>query len=86
MATCRWIVDSNPKDPVEPTTFWVNPFGVAWPLIRASDLIRVNAEGQVVDGGPVRLLNTAGEINFRISVPVVLPRILFLRIIFPKFV
>ncbi|KAK2011342.1 class II aldolase and Adducin domain-containing protein [Colletotrichum eremochloae] len=47
------------RDPVEPDTFWLNPFGVAWPLLKASDLIRVNAEGKVVDGGPVKLLNTA---------------------------
>lgn len=46
---------------MEPTSFWVNPFGVAWPLLKASDLILVNAEGEVVEGGPVRLLNTAGE-------------------------
>jgi len=45
---------------VEPTSFWVNPFGVAWPLLKASDLILVNKEGNVVEGGPVRLLNTAG--------------------------
>ncbi|CAI4212077.1 unnamed protein product [Parascedosporium putredinis] len=47
------------RDPIEPTSFWVNPFGVAWPLLKASDLIRVNAEGKVVEGGPVRLLNNA---------------------------
>lgn len=47
------------RDPVEPTSFWVNPFGVAWPLLKASDLILVDHEGTVVDGGPVRLLNTA---------------------------
>lgn len=47
------------RDPVDPTTFWVNPFGVAFSLIKASDLIHVNAEGEVVDGGEVRLLNTA---------------------------
>jgi len=47
------------RDPVEPTSFWVNPFGVDWPLIKASDLIRVDEDGKVVDGGPVRLLNTA---------------------------
>ncbi|TVY86450.1 Decarboxylase [Lachnellula willkommii] len=47
------------RDPVDPTSFWVNPFGVAWPLIKASSLILVNAKGQVIDGGPVRLLNTA---------------------------
>ncbi|KAI0106302.1 class II aldolase and Adducin domain-containing protein [Nemania sp. FL0031] len=47
------------RDPVDPTTFWVNPFGVAWPLLKASDLIRVDHDGQIVDGGPVRLLNVA---------------------------
>ncbi|TEY83816.1 hypothetical protein BOTCAL_0024g00250 [Botryotinia calthae] len=46
-------------DPVEPTSFWVNPFGVAWPLLRASDLILVNKDGNVVEGGPCRFLNTA---------------------------
>ncbi|RQM07808.1 hypothetical protein DH86_00000682 [Scytalidium sp. 3C] len=47
------------RDPVEPTSFWVNPFGVAWPTLKASDLIRVDKDGKVVDGGPVRLLNVA---------------------------
>ena len=46
---------------MEPSTFWVNPFGVAWPLLRASDLIRVDEKGAIVDGGPVRLLNVAGK-------------------------
>ncbi|KAF2138072.1 uncharacterized protein K452DRAFT_321436 [Aplosporella prunicola CBS 121167] len=46
-------------DPVDPQTFWVNPFGFAFSLIKASDLIRVNEAGDIVDGGPVRLLNTA---------------------------
>ncbi|KAI1488213.1 class II aldolase and Adducin domain-containing protein [Biscogniauxia mediterranea] len=47
------------RDPVEPTTFWVNPFGVPWALLRASDLIRVNHEGEIVEGGSVKLLNVA---------------------------
>lgn len=47
------------RDPVDPSTFWVNPFGVAFSLIKASDLILVNGEGKVIDGGPCRLLNTA---------------------------
>ncbi|KAI8935227.1 hypothetical protein NX059_007816 [Plenodomus lindquistii] len=47
------------RDPVDPTTFWVNPFGVAFSLIKASDLILVDSEGSVIDGGEVRLLNTA---------------------------
>ena len=47
------------RDPVEPETFWVNPFGVSFSLMKKSDLIRVDAKGDVIDGGPVRLLNTA---------------------------
>ncbi|KAF2758412.1 class II aldolase/adducin domain-containing protein [Pseudovirgaria hyperparasitica] len=47
------------RDPVEPDKFWVNPFGVHFALIKASDLILVNEDGKVVDGGEVRLLNTA---------------------------
>lgn len=47
------------RDPVDPTTFWVNPFGVAFSQIKASDLIQVDHSGKVIDGGPVRLLNTA---------------------------
>jgi ribulose-5-phosphate 4-epimerase/fuculose-1-phosphate aldolase len=47
------------RDPVDPTTFWVNPFGVAFSHINKSDLIQVDSSGKVVDGGEVRLLNTA---------------------------
>lgn len=47
------------RDPVEPDTFWVNPFGTAFGLMKASDLIRVNEEGTVLEGGENRLLNTA---------------------------
>ncbi|KAI9789134.1 MAG: hypothetical protein M1833_002769 [Piccolia ochrophora] len=47
------------RDPVDPSTFWVNPFGVSFSLMKASDLIQVDHNGKVIDGGPVRLLNTA---------------------------
>ena len=47
------------RDPVEPHTFWVNPFGVAFSLIKTSDLIRVDYEAQILEGGEVRLLNAA---------------------------
>ncbi|KAA8641942.1 class II aldolase/adducin family protein [Aspergillus tanneri] len=47
------------RDPVDPKTFWVNPFGVAFSQIKASDLIQVNHAGEVIDGGPVRMLNAA---------------------------
>lgn len=38
------------RDPEFPDTFWVNPFGHAFALITASDLIRVDETGDVVDG------------------------------------
>lgn len=45
------------RDPVDPHSFWVNPFGMHFSLIRDEDLILVNAEGKVVDGGKNRRLN-----------------------------
>ena len=38
------------RDPEETDTFWVNPFGLGFDRIRVSDLIRVDAEGEVVEG------------------------------------
>ena len=49
------------QGPVEPTSFWLNPFGVAWNTVEASDLILVDKNAKIVDGGPVRLMNTAGK-------------------------
>jgi ribulose-5-phosphate 4-epimerase/fuculose-1-phosphate aldolase len=37
----------------------VNPFGLAFSLIKKSDLIRVSEAGQILEGGEIRLLNTA---------------------------
>jgi len=39
------------RDPERTDHFWVNPFGMYFGHIRASDLILVNHEGQVVEGG-----------------------------------
>lgn len=47
------------RDPVDPTTFWVNPFGVAFSQIKRSDLIQVDHDGNIIAGGPCRLLNAA---------------------------
>lgn len=44
---------------MRPDCFWVNPFGLHFSLIKASDLILVDHTGKVVDGGPSRALNTA---------------------------
>ena len=38
------------RDPEFPNTFWVNPFGMHFSQIRVSDLIRVDAEGHVIEG------------------------------------
>ena len=38
------------RDPIEPTTFWVNGFGLDFGEIKCSNLIRVNESGDVVEG------------------------------------
>jgi ribulose-5-phosphate 4-epimerase/fuculose-1-phosphate aldolase len=38
------------RDPAEPDSYWVNPFGLHFSLIRQSDLVRVSHEGDVVEG------------------------------------
>ncbi|KAJ3305485.1 hypothetical protein HDU76_005008 [Blyttiomyces sp. JEL0837] len=45
------------RDPEFPSKFWVNPFGVAFSQIKASDLILVNHNGQIEQGHG--LLNAA---------------------------
>jgi ribulose-5-phosphate 4-epimerase/fuculose-1-phosphate aldolase len=38
------------RDPEHPDHFWVNPFGVHFGQIRVSDLMLVNAKGELVEG------------------------------------
>jgi ribulose-5-phosphate 4-epimerase/fuculose-1-phosphate aldolase len=38
------------RDPEHPETFWVNPFGLDFGRIRVSDLIRVDHEGDTIEG------------------------------------
>jgi ribulose-5-phosphate 4-epimerase/fuculose-1-phosphate aldolase len=38
------------RDPEHPETFWVNPFGMHFSMIRQSDLVRVDEAGEVVEG------------------------------------
>lgn len=49
------------RDPVDPTSFWVNPFGKHFSLMTDSDLIRVDQSGNVVEGegGENKRLNYA---------------------------
>jgi len=47
------------RDPVDPTSLWVNPFGLHFSLITDDDLILVSKDGEIIDGGRIRLLNRA---------------------------
>jgi ribulose-5-phosphate 4-epimerase/fuculose-1-phosphate aldolase len=38
------------RDPGDPETFWVNPFGVSFGRIRVKDLVLVDRDGEVVEG------------------------------------
>lgn len=38
------------RDPEFPDTFWLNPFGMSFSMVRASDLIRLDHAGNVVEG------------------------------------
>ncbi len=38
------------RDPAEPDSYWVNPFGMHFSMIRQSDLVRVSHAGEVVEG------------------------------------
>jgi ribulose-5-phosphate 4-epimerase/fuculose-1-phosphate aldolase len=44
------------RDCIEPETFWVNPLGVHFKHIKASDLVRVDHNGQILEGNhPINL-------------------------------
>lgn len=45
------------RDPIDTDTFWVNPFGMSYTRIKVSDLIRVDSQGNVINGN--RPVNTA---------------------------
>ncbi|KAJ7162666.1 class II aldolase/adducin domain-containing protein [Mycena crocata] len=52
------------RDPVRPDCFWVNPYGLHFKLIQASDLLLVDHTGNILEesgqkDGPFRLLNNA---------------------------
>jgi len=38
------------RDPEFPDSYWVNPFGMHFSMIKSSDLVRVDHEGNVVEG------------------------------------
>jgi ribulose-5-phosphate 4-epimerase/fuculose-1-phosphate aldolase len=50
------------RDPIDPETFWVNPFWLDFNLIKNSDLLRVNHKGEVLNHGRKKTLNKAALI------------------------
>ena len=48
-------------DPVDPTTFWINPYGIHFALIKVSDMVQVNEKGERVGGNDLPI-NKAGFI------------------------
>lgn len=48
------------RDPENIHTFWTNPLGRPWALMRASDMVLVNYEGKAVGGNMSRPSNAAG--------------------------
>ncbi|ROV91043.1 hypothetical protein VMCG_09601 [Cytospora schulzeri] len=47
------------RDPVDTDTFWINPYGVHFGLLRVSDMVRVDEEGRRV-GGAEAPVSTGG--------------------------
>ncbi|WP_440877115.1 class II aldolase/adducin family protein [Thalassotalea sp. PLHSN55] len=45
------------RDCIDPETFWVNPVGIHFAHIKASDLVRVDHKGNIIDGNSP--INTA---------------------------
>ncbi|KAJ5656733.1 hypothetical protein N7507_008683 [Penicillium longicatenatum] len=46
-------------DPIEPETVWLNPYGVHFALLKVSDMVRVDEQGNRV-GGADKPVNAAG--------------------------
>ncbi|KAH7034533.1 class II aldolase/adducin N-terminal [Microdochium trichocladiopsis] len=47
------------RDPVDPNTFWINPLGKHFGMLKASDMVHINEQGQVIGGNKVAI-NAAG--------------------------
>ncbi|RKP29980.1 arad-like aldolase/epimerase [Metschnikowia bicuspidata] len=48
------------RDPINPNTFWINPIGKHFGLIKASDLVHTDEEGNILPDGPQSAINSAG--------------------------
>src|SRR5579862_8627055 len=48
------------RDPIKPDHFWINPFFKSFKHMKVSDLVLVNEEGEVCEGGNMHAINAAG--------------------------
>lgn len=48
------------RDPIDPNTFWINPLGLHFALIRAEDLVHVDEDGNILPDGNQEPINAAG--------------------------
>ncbi|KAK6197356.1 class II aldolase/adducin N-terminal [Scheffersomyces amazonensis] len=48
------------RDPVDPTTFWINPLGKHFGLMKKSDFVHVNEAGEILPDGSQIAINAAG--------------------------
>ena len=48
------------RDPIQRDAFWMNPLGVHFGMLKASDMILVNLNGDIVKGRNNRPVNAAG--------------------------
>ncbi|KAI8298959.1 hypothetical protein K4K59_002511 [Colletotrichum sp. SAR11_240] len=47
------------RDPVRPETFWINPYGVHFGVLKVSDMVHIDEDGNRL-GGADKPVNTAG--------------------------
>ncbi|ODV83664.1 hypothetical protein CANARDRAFT_29880 [[Candida] arabinofermentans NRRL YB-2248] len=47
------------RDPVDPTTFWINPLGIHFGLLKASDMVHIDENANIIGGNRVAV-NAAG--------------------------
>lgn len=55
---CLFDIDKK-ADPVRPATFWINPYGVHFGVLKVSDMVHIDEEGNRI-GGADKPVNTAG--------------------------
>ncbi|CAB91575.1 adducin, involved in actin cytoskeleton organization [Schizosaccharomyces pombe] len=47
------------RDPIDENTFWINPLEVPFSLMKPSDLVHINSDGEIIGGSKMKY-NTSG--------------------------